>query len=221
MNFGPSSRRHSSGSIHFWIVAALMICASPVFSQVDASTPKSALKSLYAAVQNGDATTIRQLLIVQNDPQQQIANAYADLILAGKRLGDVASHKFPGSSNAFAQGALLPEDAAKIDSADLTVDGDTAKLKFAEQQSPIVLKQTDAGWRLFVEQSDDTPKHHADQLLLLHAMTDAMNKSADEIDADKYATVEDAESAVKNRLGAVVSKALQSDISTSKPASQP
>jgi hypothetical protein len=188
---------------------------------VDASTPKAAMKSLYAAVQRGDAPAIRQLLLVQNDPDQQIAAAYADLVLACKRLGDVASQKFPGSSNAFAQGTLLPEDAEKIDSAELTSDGQTAKLKFADQSAPILLKHTDDGWRLVVEQDDDSAKHRTEQLSLLRSMTTAMTKSADEIDADKYATAEDAESAVKDRLGAVVSKALQSDLPTSKPATQP
>jgi hypothetical protein len=198
-----------------------MICCAPAFSQVDASTPKAAMKSLYAAVQRGDAATIRQLLSVQNDPDQQIASSYADLILAGKRLGDITLQKFPGSSNPFAQGTLLPEDAAKIDSADVNVNGDSAKLKFADQQSPIVLKHGGDGWRIVIEQDQDTPKRRADQLFLLKGMADAMNKSADEINADKYATVEDAESAVKNRLGAIVSKALQSDLPTSKPATQP
>lgn len=179
------------------------------------------MKSLYAAVQRGDAPTIRQLLSVQNDPQQQIASAYADLILACKRLGDITSQKFPGSSNPFAQGTLMPEDAAKIDSAEVNINGDTAKLKFADQQSPTVLKRGDDGWRVVIEQDQDTPKLRSDQLSLLHGMVDAMNKSADEINADKYATVEDAETAVKNRLGAVVSKALQSDLPTSKPATQP
>jgi hypothetical protein len=188
---------------------------------VDASTPKAAMKSLYAAVQRGDAATIRQLLSVQNDPDQQIASSYADLILAGKRLGDITLQKFPGSSNPFAQGTLLPEDAAKIDSADVSVNGDSAKLKFADQPSPIVLKHAGDGWRIVIEQDQDTLKRRADQLFLLKGMTDAMNKSADEINADKYATVEDAESAVKNRLGAIVSKALQSDLPTSKPATQP
>src|ERR1700733_10051814 len=110
MKFGSPSRRHCSGSLHSWIAAVIMVCSAPAFSQVDASAPKAAMKSLYAAVQRGDAAAVRQPLSVQNDPDQQIASAYADLILASKRLGDIANQKFPGSSNAFAQGTLLPED---------------------------------------------------------------------------------------------------------------
>src|SRR5450432_2943907 len=199
-----TSRRHCSGSIPHWIALLVLICAAPSLAQVDTSTPKAAVKSLYAAVQRADAAAIRQLLVVQTDPGQQLIGAYADMILAGRRLGDVVQHKFPGASSAFSQGTFLPEDAARIDAADVSIDGDLAKVKFPDHPPPITLQRSGGGWRIVVEESDDTPKHRADQLALLHSMTDALNKSADEIDADKYPTVEEAESAVKDRMGAVV-----------------
>jgi hypothetical protein len=44
-----------------------------------------------------------------------------------------------------------------------------------------------------------------------------MKTSADEIAADKYATVQDAEAALKERLSAVVSRAMQINPPTSRP----
>jgi hypothetical protein len=198
-----------------------IIGGATVFAQVDASSPKSAMKSLYAAVQTGDASAVQQLLNVPNDPQHELVGAYADLILAGKHLGDIAKQKYPTATNAFAQGTIVPEDSASIDSAEVTVAGNRAQMKLPDRPTPILLQRGSEGWQIVAEDSKATPEHRVEQLTLLRGLTDAMKKSADDIDADKFPTVEEAESAVKMRLSAAVTKSLQGDKPTSKPATQP
>jgi len=89
----------------------IALCATFAMAQgVDASSPKGALKSLYTAIEKADQPAIIQLLLVPDDPQQELAKAYASMLVAAKRFGDVARQKFPGVANSLAQAALAPEE---------------------------------------------------------------------------------------------------------------
>ena len=190
-------------------------------AQVDASSPKAALKSLYLAIEQADGTGIQQLLFVENDPQQDVVKAYTKLILAGRRLNEVSKQKFPGAAEAKTPGIVSPEDVAKIDAAAVTVNGDKATVKVSAAADPVNLRQISGGWRLVIDQGDDaTPAHRADRIALIQGMTDAINQSADEISADKYPTIQDAETVIKQRLGTVPAKVLQSNPPTSQPATK-
>jgi hypothetical protein len=171
-----------------------------------------------------DTAAVRQLLYVENDPQQDLAAGYGKVILASKRLGDIAKQKFPNSQNQLALGTVVPEDAAKIESAMVSITGDKAVVRMTGNPTPVNLRRVDGAWRVLVGEgagADNSPSHRADRLALLQNLADAMNQSADELNADKYPTIQDAEAAVKQRMSAVIAKALQADPPTSRPAIQP
>ncbi|HVT90219.1 MAG TPA: hypothetical protein VHD56_15310 [Tepidisphaeraceae bacterium] len=202
------------------VMAGTCICISLASAQTS-SDPKSALKNLHAAFEKADAPAIQQFLYVENDPQQELARGYAGVVVAGKRLADGAKKKFPGSAVPFTQGTTLPEDAAQIDAAEVSINDDTATLKIPGQPVPQTLRMIEGSWKLIVPTGTaHTDEERTRMLKLLKALTDAMNLSADEINDNKYTTVQDAEAAVKQRLGAVWSKALQTDAPTSAPTTQ-
>src|SRR3954463_10460999 len=87
-----------------------LLTAAPALAAVDLSSPKSAAKSFYEAVNNGDANALRDCLLIEGKDQEQLAAAFSDVILAGKRLADAAHEKFSGSSDKLAAGALPRED---------------------------------------------------------------------------------------------------------------
>jgi hypothetical protein len=187
-------------------------------AQADNANPKAALKSLYAAVERGDAAAIQQLLVIDNDPQQQLLKLYVDLIVSGKRLADVTRQKFPGAANPMAQGTITPEDAIKIDKATEKIDGDTATLQISGQPTAVTLRKSNGSWKVvYGEGAYSGPDHQAQRRQILESFIQAMKTSADEIAADKYATVQDAEAALKERLSAVVSRAMQINPPTSRP----
>jgi hypothetical protein len=191
-------------------------------AQVDTSTPKAALKSLYSAVERGDAAVMQQVLVIDNDPQQQLLTLYVDLIVNGKRLGDLTRQKYPGASNPLAQGTITVEDATKVDKATEKVDGDRATLQLGPQAAPIALRKVNGTWHvLFGEGAYSGADHQAQRRQTLEGFIKAMKTTADEIAADKYPGIQDAEAALKERLSAVVSKAMQVSPPTSKPASRP
>jgi hypothetical protein len=206
------------------VVAALvLLVTTSTRAQVDTSNPKAAVKSLYGAVAKGDASALRSILLVDGDPQQQFVAGYAELIIAGKRLADAAKAKYPGVATAFTQGTILPEDAAKIDSAKVSIEGETATVKVNDRDEPLKLRKVDGAWRVVVgtQEPGSAPAQRESQLTLLRGLTEAMNASAQDITADKFGSAQEAETAVKDRLGAVLTKALQNEGPTSKPTTRP
>src|SRR5439155_10222100 len=83
----------------------------------DLSSPKAALRSLYSAVEAADAGAIRQVLLAENPPQERLAAAFSDLIVAGRKLSDAARDKFGAAGDAIGRATITEEDAAKIDQA--------------------------------------------------------------------------------------------------------
>lgn len=187
-----------------------------------ASSPRAALTSLWSAVTRGDEQSIRRLLLVPDDPQQELATAYARLILATRRLGEVTRSKFPDASISLTRQTLLPEDFAKIDQAEVQIDQDQAWLKLPDRDWPIRLIRDEQTWKILVEQPPGaTVQHQLDQLAQTGALAEAMNQLADEIAADKYPTAQEAENAVKQRLGSILARSLAGELSATRPATQP
>lgn len=180
--------------------------------------PKSAMKALYAAVARADAPNIQKLLVVDGDTGGQLVGAYADLVVSGKKLADAAKQRYPGAIGAFAQGTILPEDEHLIDTADMKIDDDKATLKMSGRVEIIHLRRTSGRWRVLVAEADSTPQRREQQLAMLTGMTEVMTKTADEIADGQFNTIQDAEAAVKERLGAVLSKALQKSTPSTGPA---
>lgn len=197
-----------------------MLAGDAAWGAADASTPKAAAKSLRAALTIGDADAIRQLLHVENDPDGKLVDAYAKLVLAGKQLADAAKQKFPGASDPFTQGAIAPEDAALIDAATESIEGDRATLTITARTQPMQLRRIDGAWKVLVseEPSGATEKHRAEQMALITALAGAMTRVAEEIAADRYDDAAAAEAALKEQLGAVIAKAMRFDLPTSRPA---
>ena len=72
---------------------------------VDLSSPKSVAKSFYEAMNNSDGSAMRDCLLIDGENQQQLAGAFVDVILSGKKLADAAKDKFGPSGDKLAAGA--------------------------------------------------------------------------------------------------------------------
>lgn len=200
---------------------SIALAASGALAQNESADLKAAAKGLYSAVASGNAGGIEKNLAVENDPSGELVKSYADLILAGKKLGDAAKAKYPGASGAFGQGTILPEDVHLIDTAEASVQGDRASLKLSGRVDRIELRRIEGAWKVFIGQSGDTPQRRASQKALLTGWINVMNQTATEINEDQFRTIQEAEAAVKERLGAVLAKALRDSGPTSRPATQP
>jgi hypothetical protein len=181
----------------------------------DLSTPRASAKALWIAVGLGDVEKIREVLHSENDQQAQLTQAFAELLVAGKNLSDASREKFGIKGDAIARPMVDPKDLTKIDSADVKVSGATATLTLAGGTKPMTFRKTDERWRLVVtDYANAGPENLPRQLKLLQTMSTALSDAAKEIHADKYATVTAAESAIQQKLHAVM-------IDSYRPATAP
>jgi hypothetical protein len=138
-----------------------------------------------------------------------------DLIVAGKKLGDSAKEKFGASAGKLAVDTVNKEDAARIDKAPETDNGDDATLQLNPNSKAMAFHKTDAGWKMRVMdyaggKADNIP----DQIKLLASLTSVMNDTAADISAGKYPTSPDAEASLRQRFSEVM-------VNHYKPATNP
>jgi hypothetical protein len=202
------------------LAAVLMVAAVASAQDQDLSSPKGAAKALAAAVARGDAEAIRGLIYVENDPQQQLVNSYANLILAAKRLGAAAKKRFPGVASPFTSGGIAPEEAAAIDAADVRITGDTATLKIQAREQVRHLRKVGETWKVIVseEPAGQNPELIIEQAARVQALAEALGSSADDIAAGRFRDADEARNAVRQRLAGAALKLLPS---TTNPATHP
>jgi hypothetical protein len=128
--------------------------ASDAHRNVDAdpSTPKGALKLLAAALRDGDAERIRQVMYATNPSEVRMVAAMADMAkamaelqkAAVKAFGEEGAKEIVGDSR-----ATDAEGRARIDAADVRLQGDTATVVVSEgQDAPVVLKRVAGQWKV-------------------------------------------------------------------------
>src|SRR5438552_2727300 len=86
----------------------------------DLSSPKAAARSLYQAVEAEDGEAILKIFYAKDDSERELARAFADLIVAGKKLAEAAKNKFNATGEAFGGAVISKEDLAKMDQAQVS-----------------------------------------------------------------------------------------------------
>ena len=195
-------------------------CASAHTDAPDLSSPKASAKSLYEAVDRADGQAIRAIFFTETDAQRQLADAYADMILATKRLADVAKSKYAGAAAAAADaltlGAMPAEDIKRIDAADVKHDApDRATLTLPLATRPMTFRKTERGWQLVISDFAGGAADRIDgQIEMTRQITAAVTDIADGIATDKYPTPHDAEQAIQQRMNEVMTRAVRKHLPT-------
>ncbi len=187
----------------------------------DLSSPRSAARSFYEAAERGDADAIKQILSGDTDLERELGDAYAKLIVSSRRFADAAKKRYGGAADAIAQGAFPAGEVEKIDSATLKETDDTATLQISSITKPLTFRRTDAGWRLVLTDLTSAPDKLEGQVELTRGLADAFSDLADDVTAGKYATVQDAETAIQQRINDVMVRSERKLIPTTKPATTP
>ena len=191
----------------------------------DLSSPKAAAKSLYEAVDRGDGEAIRAVFYTETDSQRQLADAYAEMILATKRLADVAKSNYAGAAaaDALALGAVASEDVKRIDAAELKQDApDRATLTMPLATRPMTFRKTDRGWQLVISDfAGGAPDRIDAQVEMTRQITATVTEVADGIEADKYPAPHDAEQAIQHRMNEVMTRAVRKNLPTTGATTQP
>jgi hypothetical protein len=172
----------------------------------DFSTPKAAATSLFLALSRGEREVVVRALYAADADQRALADAMADLLINGKRLGDAARDRFGRDADAIGRGMLDPSDLSRLRDATVKESADTATIQVQGQPRPMSFRRNrDGQWALVVTDfGGAAPDNVARQTRLVRMMAEAMNESAREVASGKFATPDAATAAIQRRLHEVM-----------------
>jgi hypothetical protein len=182
------------------------------------SAPRDAVRALNFAMRAGDVTAMKQLFLATTPAESRMIEADAEMAAALARLREAAVKAYGTQGANVITGesdASAVESAARIDSADVVVDGDVATVTYRDQKnSPWVLKKVDGHWRIPVAQMGKPmdPASLDQRLSDLAAQRHVVDEIVEQIRQKKFATPEQARETWRTRI-------LQA--ATSQPTSRP
>src|SRR5207244_3756801 len=119
----------------------------------DRSTPRSALRVLGAALDSGDAATIRAMFLSSNPQEQKLVDARARYSQAVAKFGKAAVEVFGAEEARKVTGdqvAAQDESLRALGAMPEHIEGDTATVG-ADNQPQIHLSRVDGRWRVSVD----------------------------------------------------------------------
>ena len=190
--------------------SALVVAVEPAApaSAPDFSTPRSAAKSFFNAVETGDVATIRATMLAEDDAQRKLVDAFTDVIAASARLASSARDKFGAPGDALGMTAIPKEEAARIDKGEEKIDGESATLTIPDRPVPMKFRKAGEGWKLIVTDFAGATAANIDlQTNLLAQLAQILNETATDISNGKYPSAEQAQGAFQERFNAAMIKA--------------
>lgn len=210
------------GTLMVFLAFALLAAhAEPGAKRVDLdlSSPKAAVKSLGRAVDAQDGEVILKIFYTADDTERELARAFSELILSGKKLGDAAREQYGSGGDTLGSGLMTQAEFAKLDQAEVKENGDLATLTPVGQSRPIRFHRTGTRWQLvirdFANADDSLPR----QVALLKHVSGVFTDMTDDIKAGKYGSSQEAEAAIQTKLANVMIRAATQ--ASSRPATSP
>jgi len=229
----PATPRTSAICTFLLCLASISFAQSPTTQHVivDLTTPQSAVRTMFAAVEMADGSALRDSFFAPTDGQRDLVTAYADLIVAARHLRDAARDKFAADNPPAPNPAVIrdgslpggpsPEDQQQLASAEVKIDGDTATVQLPDRPKPIKLQRTDNLWRIdLADYAAVQAAQLSEQTEVNHDLAAALEEASEEITSGKYASAQEAESAVQQKIHAVIAPQLK-NLATTAPTTRP
>lgn len=178
----------------------------------DPSTPKGALKRLATALRDGDAESIRQVMHAADPAEVRMVAAMAEMARAMALLQRAAVKAFGEEGAKEVIGDTQTTDAqgrARIDSADVRVQGETATVILPEgEDAPVTLRRVDGRWKVpMSELSKDADRAALDERLAeLAEQAKVVQQIAKDIEGGQFNTPAQAYSAWQSRAMQAVTR---------------
>jgi len=205
--------------LHHLMFLITLLAALPLMgADADSAGPKGAMKLFYQAMEAGDAAAVRGLFYTSNDAEKSLADADAAQLVAARGLGEAIKNKFAATGDALSKGLPLRDEMARLDSAEVSIDGDHATVKLAGQTKALRLVQSEGRWKISIaDYAGATPGNIAAQTAVLKDLAEVYSSIAADISADKFASAQDAQKALQQKLQAVMGNALHKHLPATKP----
>ena len=187
---------------------------------------------MFAAVSAADAGTLKRVFFTDTPQSADLASAYANLIVSARRLRESVRLKYSADTpnpamvrDGTTPGSAPPEQAAQLAAATVEIDGDTATVHIPDRPMPIKLRMVVGNWLIdLADFAAANPQQLSEQAEIDHSLATVMQETADEITAGKYASAQEAESAIQQKIHAVIApqiKALAATMASTAPANTP
>ena len=211
------------------ILAQLMLMTAQTTTSTTPhlSSPRSAAKSLRIAVERGSIDDAIECIVIADEDHRSLASAHVKLIVATKKLADAIAERFGSATDPLAAGALLAGDFQEVESAKITMRGDTsATMQLRGSERPLTLRRgSDGAWRADVlafanlDATDDI--HRPQQIALLDELVESIHELTADTRRGRFNTLGDVKAALQDRVHGATARSLRRDLPATRPASQP
>lgn len=145
----PATRPATSATTTATTAATTRAATQPAFTL---DTPRDALKFFAAALRDGDIAKLHRAVISGGDAEERMVTAIGDMSRALTVLHVSAVAAFGAdAAGRFTDDTLLgfEQTLLRIDAAELTVDGDVATVRYADDpKNPYELKRVGQEWKV-------------------------------------------------------------------------
>ena len=188
----------------------VLLCTTAFCRADDKSDIRESGKAFSQALVKGDPKTARKYAIT-DERSDQFLDRMAEMTAAREKLTSAAVAKYgeDGKSiggmgaNAAGRGAEINKD---FDDAQIDVNGDTATVTSAKEQQnaragnqPVKFKKDSGKWKIDLTQLPNMDRIEQ-SLPMMGKMSQAMNKTSEEIDQGKYKDVNEAKMGLRQNL---------------------
>jgi hypothetical protein len=175
----------------------------PATQEMD--SPKKALK--YFDKVGADPHVDRQTLFYNatNDNERKVAKAFASVDLALAKLRKLANTRFDNAAGDAMVHALRDVTAEDIDNASEDVQGDKATVSGKYFGEPLPMIKVNGAWKIDLNASLTRSKADPDVLIdICEKIVDVIERTEQEVMADKYANASLLERSIKRRVTAIL-----------------
>lgn len=201
------------------ILIAVICTALPAFAiEPDLSSPQAVLKSLNLAVEAQDGPAVLKIFYSANDEERGLAQAFSDLIMAAKKLGDAEKLNYGVVGDPPANGMMSVDELSHLDRAEVKISGDTATLLPIGRTRAIQFHRANDRWQLVIRDFANAEDNLPHQITILKKVTQVFENVTADITAGTFTTPQEAEAAIQTKLATVMIKAATQ--ATSRPTTK-
>jgi hypothetical protein len=188
------------------IIAVLALFIAPLaHADGEQSTPKGALKYFDRVAADPNLDRAGTFYYAKTDDEKKVAKAFATVDLALAKLKKIAAARWDTKAATAMAHALRDVTADDIDAARESIDGDKATITGKGFDTPLPMIKIDGAWKISIPDAMKQTQATSSQIeQACTALTDAIEKTQEEIQANKYANPSLLERAIKRRVKAIL-----------------
>ncbi len=196
----------------------------------DPAGPRGTVAAFFKAIEGGDGAAARAM-VMGSEKQMAVLDAMVPVMSGFKALETAAVKKWGDDGKKIAQGegggpGPNLDIAKKLDGAKEQIADDVATVtpvadSAGKEESPIKLKKVDGKWKIDLSGLPTDGMESPAALNMLKAMGDAAKKTAGEIEAGKYATVDAAKDALRQQILPILKSTKDAQRSATQPGAAP